>query len=403
MNRTQNFVLLGMIILALIGCTDKENLTGYPGPQIQPREVTSQEVLAFESFRDSAAAYSVSPYLYIGDREGSRFLSFLRFFNFDDVPDSVTIVPGSASIRLVRHEDDVSQVQPQVAEMDDAWSEIGISWEHPQEDLEWAYPEHNYQGLDVPASWWESDSLFIPLPDTLVNQWVQSDTAGYGVVLFSGEPYTRFYSSESPDSLHPLLRFSWLDEDQTKTESISPLEDAFIYQAQLPADEWIHQKRLANIEPVSVFIEYDLSLDWWNQMDADIVDMEMLKDVSIIQAVIEFSIDENLSQFDETFLSVFSYHVEEEIDTAPVLPEQYNFLPYQSGMFNYSSYDRVTDGLVFSIDVTPSLQYITSRDDDNHGFVIRSRYMNRDLTNLVFESDIQPVLRILYSVPGLEE
>lgn len=243
-------VLLGLVLLVLSGCEQKDSSVGSslaPGLMDEyPQEVILDPVAS--AFYQAQATTGASPYLYAGLMNDHRADFLVRFEPYYYLPDSFAV--DSLIVKLFLDSVLVADSDPLNIDVifvnkSQVWAEIGITWDN-LDSLELGDP---ITSIEVPSSavMGDSVSFSFPAPDSLLRAWASAGsgekTLHYNNGLyFKADPpsdqMVRFSSSEyGTISVLPRLEMYLTVIDTTDTTGVVeidtlinayPISDAFI-------------------------------------------------------------------------------------------------------------------------------------------------------------------------------
>ena len=243
-------VLLGLVLLVLSGCEQKDSSVGSslaPGLMDEyPQEVILDPVAS--AFYQAQATTGASPYLYAGLMNDHRADFLVRFEPYYYLPDSFAV--DSLIVKLFLDsvlvaDSDPLNIDVLFVNKSQVWAEIGITWDN-LDSLELGDP---ITSIEVPSSavMGDSVSFSFPAPDSLLRAWASAGsgekTLHYNNGLyFKADPpsdqMVRFSSSEyGTISVLPRLEMYLTVIDTTDTTGVVeidtlinayPISDAFI-------------------------------------------------------------------------------------------------------------------------------------------------------------------------------
>ena len=243
-------VLLGLVLLVLSGCEQKDSSVGSslaPGLMDEyPQEVILDPVAS--AFYQAQATTGASPYLYAGLMNDHRADFLVKFEPYYYLPDSFAV--DSLLVKLFLDsvlvaDSDPLNIDVLFVNKSQVWAEIGITWDN-LDSLELGDP---ITSIEVPSSavMGDSVSFSFPAPDSLLRAWASAGsgekTLHYNNGLyFKADPpsdqMVRFSSSEyGTISVLPRLEMYLTVIDTTDTTGVVeidtlinayPISDAFI-------------------------------------------------------------------------------------------------------------------------------------------------------------------------------
>ncbi|HHE37922.1 MAG TPA: hypothetical protein ENL20_05040, partial [Candidatus Cloacimonetes bacterium] len=88
------------LLIIAFGCTKKDNPTGYPGNEFQPKEIVISDTSLFGNFysyEDSCRNFNNNPKLLIGNYRNTQAISLLKFTS---LPDTVSEISSDVTLTL---------------------------------------------------------------------------------------------------------------------------------------------------------------------------------------------------------------------------------------------------------------------------------------------------------------
>jgi hypothetical protein len=263
-----------------------------------------------------------------------------------------------------------------------AWSEDSLTWE-------------NFRGTGGPQVGWASvaagDSvrLAIPIEPSLVNGWIDSSIANYGLyVTASGAALQEFHSRQATDTTrYPRLEISYVRKGTADTTLIRPSADAFLvtYAGSPPSGRLM----IANATGWRVLLKFPLD--------------SIPCDATINRARLELWVDQGASKLRETGMAIAG---------RPIRSESWNPAEVQVDTTMNPPVAAIVPGsemLAFSVsseiaDFTAIVQAWTSGRLPNRGLMLYSTGEGLDASEAVFfasgaGADKAPRLLLEYSVP----
>jgi hypothetical protein len=410
-----------ILIVIILSCTQKKNPVGFQGG-VEPKEI----LIEFDkfgtscSFEDSIKAYVGNSKLIIGKyssniREDNEAKILIRMIN---LPDSIFSFESVIELRLVIDNnynfDNIDNETLKFGEMNQLWKENEATWFIPTDTTTWVqsdgFSEDDYELIEVENIEATEDTIYIELPETLINQWIESDSINFGLVIYSEEDnsFLEIYSS-APNS--PILEFDYIRTEGDSVSSFSKglTSDTFIYYTDYEYQQYNEKLIISNIQPVKMFMEFDISDSVFINADSsDIENNEDYRRMTINKAELFLSpTDENNYPFEGSIYLAPYIVTSDSVYFGDLSEPLINKDSYESLYDNTSGDSLTADEIV--INITKIVQNITSGEYENNGILIKSIFENKDFIHVSYAAkdyvDIskRPKLKIIYTPPYLDE
>ena len=242
----------------------------------------------------------------------------------------------------------------------------------------------------------ESDTLKIELKKNIVQKWFDNDDQNFGLIIFSDEindSFIEFYSLSS--NYRPTLNVKSIPDSLERKFSAST--NCFIHN--MAENKNKEDLIFSNIYPTHILTKFDLKPDYF-----DANDINDLKNINIVQAVIELTVletdilttmeknTENRFMFKP--LNLYSSFDEKSLDSKYYL--EFLYFGYKDITIQHTEKDSLV-----RLNVTKQLQKIVTNVDSNNGILLMNNYRNRDFSFLKFydndNEEKKPKLKIIYS------
>ena len=393
------------IFLILSGCTKKKNTVGIPNGNIQPIETIlgSDLIENNYSFEDSCRNYSDNTTLLVGSYHNSQAYSLLRFDNF---PDTLSSVEGDVKLNLyLKNKINEENIALQFGKIDENWMENKATWTAATDSTDWNSPGDFFSEITPPNWTIIDDSIEVTLPTDLLQNWLESDSTNFGLVIYSSadNSFLEINSSETENAPRLIFDYKKTADDSIQTYSAAPVSDTFIYSTDNNFTKFENQLIVANIQPTKMFIKFNLSdTIFINMENSGIGNSDDFRRMTINRAELVFhKLDENYYLAGDE-LTLRPYPV---LTANPSIPFTYgDDYEYLTG----SSADSLNNDEI-SVDVTEIVQKITSGDYENNGLLLKSTFENKDFSHIEFapkdynDEAWRPYLKIIYTPPYLDE
>ncbi|RLC52970.1 MAG: hypothetical protein DRZ79_00280 [Candidatus Cloacimonadota bacterium] len=402
---SEKLIVFLIFVFILAGCTKKKNTVGIPNENIQPQEIVLNSTFIEDcfSFEDSCRNYNENTNLIFGSFHGTQTYSLLRFANF---PDSVVSFSGNANLKLyLKDKVNSENIALQMGKIEENWLEDKATWFTATDSTDWTSPGDFFSEI-IPEEWnITEDTLSISFSCELIEDWINSDSTNFGLVLFSSADSSFLEINSSETDKAPLLTFDYftVQEDTMKTYSAAPVSDTFIFSSDNDYAKFENRIIISDIQPIKTFIKFNISDSvFMNYENSGIENNDDFRRMTINRAELIFHKTEEDFYLSGDELILRPYPVLSENPDIPfVYGEDYEYL------MGSSSDSLNTDEFV--VDVTAIVQKITSGDYENHGFLLKSIFENKDYSYVEFasknyqEEALRPFLRIIYTPPFLDE
>jgi hypothetical protein len=402
-----------MLIGMLAACTEKKNVVGFEGGP-EPREIIISEIFSNTfSYKDSLKAYSNNPRLITGNYEANDYQNELKtLFKITVLPDTVSEYISTISIDFVISEryncENIEDMDLKFGKLKQPWIENEATWFAASDTTSWNQEGADYEEIELNFTEIE-DTLRVELPENLMNEWINDSETSNGIVMYSevADSFFELYSAESINP--PRLKFEYMIDDETISYSEIISKDTSIAKKDNKMDEFDNKLIVSNIQPIDMFIKFDLDSDYfinhelYNNVtlslpDIGIEDEEDFKRMTINKAeLVLYPKEDNLYPLSKTFsIKPFIYLLEDP--TLPILEDDLD------DMLQISSSDS-TKTEEFKVDVTKLIQAFTSEEHENNGILLQSLHKHADLRFMEFcpvdhpEPQKRPKLKILYTPP----
>ncbi len=405
-----------VIGLCLFNCTQKKNPIGFEeGPD--PIEIILDHSFFNDQFYSSEDSCGTTNFdnLLLGRYESNDNDSENEAFaliKFTSIPDSfyeISNVKLNLKIKTRNNFDIVDNTTLKIGKIiSEDWFETTTKWTSPTDSTDWsvsggfsADDYELYENLDITEI---DDSISIVFPNAVLENWIDSDSTNFGIVLFTetNESFMEIYSSEYSNDNSPTLYFDFreTEEDTLSNETSLPSHDAFVYKTDDIYLKFQNQLILSNIQPIKMFTKFDLPDTLFTNQESIEDTTSYLQRLTINKAELILN-NNNSSQYP---LEGTIY-----IDPYIVMSDTLNFDDTSYPMLSDDDYEDLyiassSDSLTsdeFVIDITKIVQAYTSGEYENYGIMLMSIYENRNFINLEF--DTEPTIKIIFTPPYLDE
>ena len=421
-------IVLISIIFILIGCTKKNNPTGFNSTfDMKTKTINWQNFDRAYSYEDSIKN-SDSINLITGKFNNVESKILLKFKSF---PDSVFQVQNTMLKMTINKKfnfDNPIQDDIKIGLLQTDWKESKATWFTTGDTIEWknssAFSDEDYTLFELDSFGFEDDTLSVTFDDNIVKNWINADTLNFGLVIFTQKDssFLYFNSSEAgSDELKPTLSFDYkITETDTIVSHYSKAAnyDTFIYHK--VGDENLayfnNDIKLSGMMPTASFIHFNISDTMFiNDPQSGIFNENDYHRITVLRAELYLYPEEQNSFPAEGNMSIRPYLVISDSVSSdnPTLPLDFGT--------DYISYGKTTvdtlNATMYKIDVTYAVQSIISGtytntgvfgECKNYGIVLKTLKENLSYEYLNFlglqEADEtkRPKLVIKYVAPNFD-
>ena len=410
-----------LITFVIFSCTNKKNPVGFQeGPD--PISITIPYTLFsnFYSFEDSCRN-SNSDKLIIGNYESNdTFNKAISLIKFSSLPDSFYEVSDVSLHFMIKNSHNFEVIDNTTLKIgkviSENWFETTALWWKPTDSTDW-FNINEFSTIDGEdiilldieeiIYYEDNDSLYIKLPDNLIEDWIDADSLNYGIAIFSDEEdsFLEIHSSESSDDNTPKLYFDYQETEEDTTISTynrTPTHDVFIYETDIDYQIFDSLLIFSNIQPVKMYMKFDLPDSiFTNEAESDIQDTILfIHRLTINKAdlilknngVNAYPLDGTI--YIDPFIMISEDLNLEDPSFPMLLKDNYEDLYISSSSDSLTSEE-------FKVDIIKIIQAFTSGEYDNYGVMLKSIYENKDFIHLEF--NLEPEIQITFVPPYLDE
>ena len=384
MNKFISFMIFVLLII-LISCTQKNNYMGYDQDVVIVSDTISNALTLERSFTDTIGIYSSNSVMLVGNFNGVKTRSLMRFGTLPDTTwlDSTSF--ESCEILFERKSHLEVDINIHAYKLLIDWSVGSTKWDSIATD--------DYEDFLDPVEFVsDADSFYIPFDQTIVEDWIINDTLNYGMLLDAPDAldnFVEFYTFNSNDN-GPKLKIVAIGNETGKKDTLllGTTRDTFIgFDENMQKNYDPGKMIIANLPPSrlvlkvhvdSIYYQLGISLDRLKQYSINLAELQ-----------IDSLMVEN-SYVDNDYISIIPYYVSDAqtdectyISTTP------------------TSYFRKSDSLS-SVTITPVLEGIIRGNLSNPYIALVSTHENKDYSFVEFFENSTPALRIIYTKPVLE-
>ncbi len=397
-----------ILLISILGCTQKKNSIGYPGDGPQPKEIIISDTIFFGnfySFEDSCRNFNYNSKLLLGKYRNTQVFTLLKFTTF---PDTVFEFLSDITLTLYkRSELNFSDPEIKIGKITEYWNSNETTWFAATDTTDWINEGNFWEEITDIDFAIEADSINIRIPENIITGWIEEDSLNYGLVIFSEEDssFVELYSSNESDAEKsgPVLSFYRETEEDTTTVFFDECDfDTFIYSSDQDFNTF-DQLLISNIQPVKMFMEFDISDSvFFNADSSEIENANDYKWMTINKAELILQVEENETYLSDPEISIRPYLVLNENPSIPFAYEtDYEYIAA-------STVDTLSNN-EYKIDITDFVQEITSGQKDNFGILLKSTNENKDFSHLRFadknniDEAKRPKVKIIYTPPYLDD
>nr|MDK2850230.1 hypothetical protein [Candidatus Cloacimonadota bacterium] len=418
-NRFLIFALL-TILIVLVGCTKKDNLTGTNWSEIEMQtfEDASCIIGGYSFPADSLISISSGrKNLLVGNWQGSNAKSILRFTN---LPADSTLARyheiRELYLDLILQRSSKIEQGPVTLN----FYKVLSGWTANPDTLTFEDYVHIPQATTViNTQITSSDTLSIPLPYSLIQNWqADADSTGLNILIMADDAIDGFVEIKlSTANDGSKLRFQYKEypsDDSFKDFSRYAVLNAYSF-SHPEVEPALGQWRLSNFAPQRIYVDLQPDFAMFKDQYGQTLEGDDLKRVSINSAELVLFIKDDLPNFTNTFsYNVSAFLLKERPEDGSIIPTLNMYTPeFISNLVNIANIE--SDSLV--VNITPIIQaYVSEKtfaDDtvvEPNGIVIMSNYERKDFGEIEFYHPItdadapqekQAYIRIKYTPPYL--
>jgi len=399
-----------ILLVVILGCTQKDNQTGYPGDGVQPKEIVISDTSLFGNFysyEDSCRNFNYNNKLLFGNYRNTQAISLLKFMS---LPDTISVFLSDITLTLYKKSElNFDNPEIKIGKILEYWNSSEATWFAATDTTDWENEGNFWELIEDINVNIDEDSINITLPENIINDWIEADSTNYGLAVFTEEDnsFIELYSSNESDAdkSGPILSFDYqeTEEDTTLVFSNEVEFDTFIYFSDPDLEKFDDQLLLSNIQPVKMFMEFDISDSVFYEADSSGIENENdYKWMAINKAELILNIIDDETYLSDPEISIRPYLVVNEDPSIPfVYEDDYEYI-------TASTVDTLTNN-EFKIDITSFVQEITSGEKVNYGILLKTTNENKDFSHLEFadkndiDETLRPKVRIIYTPPYLDD
>lgn len=415
MNKSLKKLVFLLVLTTLIfACTEKKNTVGFQ-PGSDPKTITfttSDDIFSeYYSFKEEYTyGYNITR-MYMGNMESNGTENEARILiKTSSLPD--TVAEFITNPQLILNIDNNYMLENLSAttlimnKMSKAWLENEATWTNATDSLEWDNSGGDFEAENL-TEYIEiiGDSIYIDIPQDLVQEWIETDSINYGLMLYTEEEgMLKIKTSEFTDE-SSRIEFEYRSslDDSVKTHNSPLTADTFIAFEDDEIDNFENQLILSNIQPISSILKINISDSlFMNIPESNISDSLDFMRMTINRAqIILYTKSTNQLAYDGS-INLKAYNVDSETDST--------FQNDQIQDFGADDYTEECQADSFVVDITPIIQGFVGGEVETYGVLFRALNRGENFNFVEFygptdaeATDAQkPKLKIMYTVPDIE-
>ncbi len=412
--RITGFILI--MILVIIGCTNKSNLVGTgenEGPEPESVIIGSEYFSSFHSFEDSLKNFNTDRTV-IGNYEKYGTVNqAVSLIKFTSLPDSFYAIEDANLILSIKNKHNFDIIDNTTLKIgriiNENWYESTALWKEPTDSTSWSGDDFSlFDGDDfelIPdlVMTLEEDSLVIDIPEYLIENWIDADTLNFGLAFYTPDSdcFLEINSSENGnDDLKPFITYEYMEADTNTTfttQTVYASHDITIFYTDDEYAAFPGQLILSDIQPIKMFIKFEVPDSIFIPVEIEDPELYMQR-LTINKAELILYNSEN-----NQYPAAGTIYIDPFIVTTDTVDLNYTdpYSPFMTSddyedLFISSSSDSLGTE-EFKIDITKILQKLTAGEYEKYGIMLKSIYECRDFMHLEFETE--PEIRIIFTPP----
>jgi len=392
-------------LMAMVGCTHKDNLTGTNWSDIQAQTVrdTTGLSLPFSFPADTLVTIDGDEAkLLVGNYRNAHAVSYFRFAGMPSLTGITFESEDSCYVSikvLKRSPQPSSPILLKLYKTNQAWNDT-LSTINEAEFTE--IPNAQVEINDVPLA---GTTVKFKIPNSTLFSWqCPEDSTGFNLALKTADDgYVEIASAETSNDPILYLKYKHTGETSYSTYQNAPAKDNFSLDA--GAATGFTPWGIDNLYPRRMYVDFNPTVTLFKDNDGHILDSLALKRTTINRATLVLYVKENPYYTGTTTYSLFPLLVKRTGINAPV-----NLLTSDCGRMTQSleSAGLIT-GDSLEVDITPLVQAYTSGDKEALGMVVLSQQERRNFGYLEFydcgsstPAELKPYVKITYTAPFLQ-
>lgn len=392
-------------LLAMMGCTHKDNLTGTNWSDIQAQTVRDTTGLSLPFSFPADTLVSITggeTMLLAGNYRNAHAVSYFRFTGLPSLTGITFESEDSCYVSfkvMKRSPQPRSPILLKLYKTNQAWNDT-LSTISEAEFTE--IPNAQVEINEVPLT---GTTVKFKIPNSTLFSWqCPDDSTGFNLAVKTPDDgYVEIASAETSNDPILYLKYKHTGETSYSTYQNAPAKDSFYLDAGLATGftPW----GIDNLYPRRMYIDFDPTVTLFKDDAGHILDSLALKRTTINRATLLLHVKENPYYTGTTSFNLFPLLVKRTGITAPV-----NLLTSDLGRMTQSlESSSIVTGDSLEVDITPLVQAYTSGDKEALGIVILSQHERRNFGYMEFyDTDsstpaaLKPVVKITYTPPFLQ-
>ncbi len=383
MNKFISVILL-VFLIAILSCTQKNNYMGYDQDVVVVSDTISHAISLERSFTDTIGIYSSNSVMLVGNFNGVKTRSLMRFGTLPDTTwlDSTSF--ESCEILFERK----SQFQPTI---DIHVYKLLVDW--AVGSATWDTIGTEFEDFPTPVEFVsEADSFYIPIDPSIVEDWIINDSLNFGMLLDAPdaiENFAEFYTFNSSDR-GAKLKIVAVGDDSGKRDTLllATTKDTFIgYDENMQKNYDPGKMTFANLPPSRLILKVHVD-SIYSQLGITLDQLERIS-MNLAEIQIDSFMVEN-AYVEDDYITIIPFYIS---DTQT---DECTYIPSTS-----TSYFKEGDSLS-TVNITPLLEGMIRGDLSNPFIAIVSNQENKDYSFVDLFENSTPPLHIIYTKPVLE-
>jgi hypothetical protein len=398
------YIFVSILILFVIGCTNDNSNLGFPGSDINNHQTVLNDSIFIDmkTYQLDIDVFPDNAKLIVGNYDSTNVRSLIRFAN---LPTEISLIEDPILSLYLNHQHNSENLNLKIAKLENnIFMQNYATWEKFNETEEWTQPGGDFTDslsftIDFDS---EVDTLKISfsLPKEIFQDWIDKNDiyTNYGLILYSEDTedsFLDFYSSEAGIDLRPNVSLKYKDSTNEEITDIRNVtHDTFIHNQ---IDEELNSEELiiSNIPPKCIYFTFDINHNDFDDLNSE----EELQKININQAQLIFSINPETTLSYDSFL--IGMGIPYDLPDINNLSDSFDI----TNMWLFSStidYVNKEDNTL-TINITPIIQHILSKNRPNNGIYLINNQKNMDFSHInVYGPDednvnLRPKINIKYS------
>ena len=422
--RITGFFLI--VILIIMGCTNKSNLVGTgenEGPEPESVIIGSEYFSSFHSFEDSLKNFNTDRTVIGNYEKYDTANQAVTLIKFTSLPDSFYSIEDASLILSIKNKhnfDIINNTNLKIGKIiSENWYESTALWNAPTDSTGWFGTEFSlFDGDDFELlpdliMTLEEDSLVINIPEYLIENWIDADTLNFGLAFYTPniDCFLEMNSSENGnDDLKPFITYDYqeTETDTFVTQTVYASHDITIFYTDDEYAAFPDQLILSDMQPIKMFMKFEVP----DSIFASTVE-HMVEDTVFMQLFMQrLTINKAELILHNSENNQYPIYGTIYIDPYIVITDtvDLNYTDPYSPFMSSDDYEDIyisssSDSLgteEFKIDITKIIQKLTAGEYENYGIMLKSIYECRDFIHLEFETELEdkkPEIRIIFTPP----